>query len=156
MDLGLAGRVALVCGSTQGLGRAVAQALAHEGARVAVNGRHADVVARAADQLTVETGQRVAPFAADVGVPAQAEAVVERVHHELGRLDVLFCNASGPPAAPFSQQTGDAFHRAVELNLLSAVHLARAAVPIMRKLQMIGTAARARCTAESRFNSTAR
>src|SRR5213082_1402051 len=135
MDLGLAGRVALVCGSTQGLGRAVAQALAHEGARVAVNGRHADVVARAADQLTVETGQRVAPFAADVGVPAQAEAVVERVHHELGRLDVLFCNASGPPAAPFSQQTGDAFHRAVELNLLSAVHLARAAVPIMRKLQ---------------------
>src|SRR2546421_12169601 len=61
--------------------------------------------------------------------------ILERVPRELGRLDVLFCNASGPPAAPFSQQTGDAFHRAVELNLLSAVHLARAAVPIMRKLQ---------------------
>src|SRR6266704_1969687 len=135
MDLGLAGRVALVCGSTQGLGRAVAKALAHEGARVAVNGRHADAVGRAADQLTLETGQGVTPFAADVGVPAQAESLVERVHHELGRLDVLFCNASGPPAAPFSHQSAEAFHRAVELNLLSVVHLCRAAVPLMRKLQ---------------------
>ena len=135
MDLGLDGRVALVCGSTQGLGRAVAKALAQEGARVAINGRHADVVGRAAEQLTVETGQRVAPFAADVGIPAQAESLVERVHHELGRLDVLFCNASGPPAAPFSHQSAEAFHRAVELNLLSAVHLCRAAVPLMRKLQ---------------------
>ncbi len=135
MDLGLAGRVALVCGSTKGLGRAVGKALAQEGARVAVNGRHQDSVERAAQQLTAETGQDVAPFAADVGVPAQAESLVGRVHHELGRLDVLFCNASGPPAAPFSHQTAEAFHRAVELNLLSAVHLARAAVPIMRKLQ---------------------
>ena len=135
MDLGLAGRVALVCGSTKGLGRAVAKALAQEGARVAVNGRHEDSVNRVALQLTSETGQTVLPFVGDVGVPAQAQGLVERVHRELGRLDVLFCNASGPPAAPFSHQTGEAFQRAVELNLLSAVHLARAAVPIMRKLQ---------------------
>jgi len=135
MDLGLAGRVALVCGSTKGLGRAVAKALAHEGARVAVNGRHESSVEKVAQQLVAETGQTVQAFVADVGIQAQAEGLVERVHRELGRLDVLFCNASGPPAAPFSHQTADAFHRAVELNLLSVVHLARAAVPIMRKLQ---------------------
>lgn len=135
MDFGLGGRVALVCGSTQGLGRAVAKALAQEGARVAVNGRHPDVVDQAARQLTAETGQSVSPFVADVGVEAQAAALVTRVHHELGRLDVLFCNASGPPAAAFSQQTAEAFHRAIELNLLSTVHLARAAVPLMRKRQ---------------------
>jgi 3-oxoacyl-[acyl-carrier protein] reductase len=135
MDLGLTGRVALVCGSTKGLGRAVAKALAQEGARVVVNGRHQDSVTRVAEQLTSETGQSVTPFVADVGVPAQVEQLVAHVHRELGRLDVLFCNASGPPAAPFSHQTGEAFHHAVELNLLSAVHLARAAVPIMRKLQ---------------------
>jgi len=100
MDLGLAGRVALVCGSTKGLGRAVAKALAQEGARVVVNGRHAESVERVSVELSAETGQAVTPAAADVGVPAQAEGVVERVHHELGRLDVLFCNAGGPPAAP--------------------------------------------------------
>src|SRR5213592_3422546 len=104
MDLGLARRVALVCGSTQGLGRAVAKALAREGARVAVNGRHDGSVERVASELSSETGQTVLPFVADVGVPAQARSLVEGVHHELGRLDILFCNASGPPAAPFSHQ----------------------------------------------------
>jgi 3-oxoacyl-[acyl-carrier protein] reductase len=135
MDLGLAGRVALVCGSTKGLGRAVAKALSHEGARVGINGRHQDSVEHVAQQLEAETGRTVVPFVADVGAPAEAEGMVERVARELGRLDILFCNASGPPAAPFSHQTGDAFHRAVELNLLSTVHLARAAVPVMRKVQ---------------------
>src|SRR2546428_3854444 len=135
MDLGLSGRVALVCGSTKGLGRAVAKALAQEGARVVVNGRHPDSVEGAARQLGLETGQTMTPLVADVGDPARAEGLVQRVHRELGRLDVLFCNASGPPAAPFSHQAGEAFHRAIELNLLSALHLARAAVPIMRKVQ---------------------
>jgi len=135
MDLGLAGRVALVCGSTKGIGRGVAKALAQEGARVALNGRHESAVDQAARQLAAETGQTVSPFVADVGIEAQAAALVTRVHNELGRLDVLFCNASGPPAAAFSQQTAEAFHRAIELNLLSTVHLARAAVPLMRKLQ---------------------
>src|SRR3989449_752187 len=135
MELGLAGRVALVCGSTKGLGRAVAKALAQEGARVAVNGRHQDSVERVAQQLEAETSRTVVPLVADVGTPAEAEGMVERVARELGRLDILFCNASGPPAAPFSHQTADAFQRAVEVNLLSTVHLARAAVPVMRKVQ---------------------
>ena len=135
MELGLAGRVALVCGSTKGLGRAVAKALAQEGARVAINGRHQDSVERVAQQLEAETSRTVVPLVADVGTPAEAEGMVERVARELGRLDILFCNASGPPAAPFSHQTADAFQRAVEVNLLSTVHLARAAVPVMRKVQ---------------------
>jgi 3-oxoacyl-[acyl-carrier protein] reductase len=135
MDLGLRGRVALVCGSTKGLGRAVARALSKEGARVALNGRHQDAVSHAAGQLEGETAGTVVPFVADVGVPDQAEQLVQRVAKELGRLDILFCNASGPPAGAFKDQPRDAWHRVLELNLLSMVHLARAAVPIMRKLQ---------------------
>jgi len=118
MDLGLSKRVALVCGSTRGIGRAVAKALADEGAIVAINGRDA-----------------TAPFPADVSVPAEAERLVRDVAKQFGRLDILFCNAGGPPAAPFKDQPADAWQRAIELNLLSTIHLCRAAVPIMRKAQ---------------------
>jgi len=117
VDLGLTGRVALVCGGTRGIGRAVANTLTAEGAQVAVNGRNA----------------ATAPFPADVTVPAQAEKLVHDVAKKFGRLDVLFCNAGGPPAAPFKDQPADAWQKAIELNLLSTIHLARAAVPIMTK-----------------------
>ena len=115
MDLGLSGRVALVCGSTRGIGRAVADALTSEGAKVAINGR------------------KNAPFSADVSVPEQAVGLVERVAKEFGRLDILFCNAGGPPAAAFKDQPAEAWQRAIELNLLSTINLARTAVPIMQK-----------------------
>ena len=118
MDLGLSKRVALVCGSTRGIGRAVAKTLAHEGAIAAINGRDA-----------------TAPFPADVSVPAEAERLVHDVAKHFGRLDILFCNAGGPPAAPFKDQPADAWQRAIELNLLSTINLCRAAVPIMRKAQ---------------------
>jgi 3-oxoacyl-[acyl-carrier protein] reductase len=115
VNLGLKGRVALVCGGTRGLGRAVANMLTEEGAEVAVNGR------------------KDAPFPADVSDPEQASALVHRVAEKFGRLDVLFCNAGGPPAGPFKDLPADAWHKAIELNLLSTIHLARAAVPIMSK-----------------------
>jgi 3-oxoacyl-[acyl-carrier protein] reductase len=135
VELGLRGRVALVCGSTRGLGRAVARALSQEGARVAVNGRHEGDVERGAQELEGDTGHTVLPFVADVGVPEQAEGLVQRVAKELGRLDILFCNASGPPAAPFRDQPREAWHHAVQVNLFATIHLAAAAVPIMRKAQ---------------------
>ena len=115
MNLGLKGRVALVCGGTRGLGRAVADILEEEGAQVAINGR------------------KDAPFPADVSDPEQATALVHRVAEKFGRLDILFCNAGGPPAAPFRDQPVDAWQKAIALNLLSTIHLARAAVPIMGK-----------------------
>lgn len=135
MDLGLSKRVALVCGSTRGIGRAVAKVLAREGARVAVNGRSREATQEAADEIAAETGAEVLPYPGDITVPEVAESRVQGVAHDLGRLDVLFCNAGGPPAAPFKDQPADAWQRAIELNLLSTIHLCRAAVPIMRKAQ---------------------
>jgi 3-oxoacyl-[acyl-carrier protein] reductase len=135
MDLGLSKRVALVCGSTRGIGRAVAKALAREGARVAVNGRSREVTQEAAAEIATETGAEVVSYPGDITVPDVAESRVQGVAHDFGRLDVLFCNAGGPPAAPFKDQPADAWRRAIELNLLSTINLCRAAVPIMRKAQ---------------------
>lgn len=135
MELGLSGRVALVCGSTRGLGRAVAKALALEGTRVAINGRHPESVDKAVRELDAETGRAALGLAGDVAAPGEAERLVERVAHELGRIDILFCNSGGPPAAPFRDQPAEAWQQAMENNLMSTVRLARAAVPLMRKRQ---------------------
>jgi len=135
VNLGLTGRVALICGSTRGIGRAVAKALALEGARVAVNGRNRESAQETADAIAAESGAEVLPYPGDITIPEVAESRVKGVAHDLGRLDVLFCNAGGPPAAPFKDQPAEAWQRAIELNLLSTINLARAAVPIMRKAQ---------------------
>ncbi len=129
MDLGLDGRVALVCGSSSGLGLAIARALAQEGARVALNGR--DTARLHAARDTFPAGSAEA-FPADVAEPAQAHALVDEVVRRMGRLDILLCNAGGPPATSFADAPAEAWTDAIARNLMSAVQLCRAAVPHMR------------------------
>jgi 3-oxoacyl-[acyl-carrier protein] reductase len=133
MDLKIAGRVALVCGSSSGLGRAIAAAFVEAGCRVALNARTAARLSEAADALRRHASTDVAAFPADVSVPAQAAGLVERVQRELGAVDILVCNAGGPPAAPFADIPAEQWQAALGLNLLSTVHLCRAAVPLMRR-----------------------
>lgn len=133
MDLGLAGRVALVAGSSSGLGRATALRLAQEGAHVAVNGR--DPVrceAAAAAIRAAAPAVTVLACPADVARPSDAAALVRAVEERCGRLDVLVCNAGGPPPTTFAAAPEGAFQQGLDLNLLSTVHLARAAAPGMR------------------------
>jgi len=133
VDLGIAGRGALVCGSTRGLGRAIAARLAEAACRVAVNGRDEAGVAAAAAALRSDTGGDVIGLAADVAVPDAAAGLVVRARERLGAVDILVCNAAGPAAGPFAELQPAQWHEAIALNLLSAVHLCRAAVPAMRE-----------------------
>ncbi|MDH3495495.1 MAG: SDR family oxidoreductase [Gemmatimonadota bacterium] len=133
MDLHIAGRVALVCGSSSGMGLAVGRALADAGCRVVLNGRDAARLERAVADVRQHVAREVVGFRADVSVPDQAAALVERVRHELGSVDILLCNAAGPAAAPFHDTPAENWALALALNLLSTIHLCRAAVPIMRK-----------------------
>ena len=132
MDLKLRGRVALVCGSSSGLGFAIARALADEGCRVALNGRDTDRLDRAVDELSDRTGKEVAGFRADVSVPDDARQLVEQVARRFGSVDILLCNAGGPPPTSFDDASEDSWQAALDLNLLSTIHLCRAAVPLMR------------------------
>jgi 3-oxoacyl-[acyl-carrier protein] reductase len=133
VDLGIAGRVALVCGSSAGLGRAIADTLAAEGCRVAVNGRDEERLNHAVSILRQKHTVEIEGFRADVSVPEQATELVDRVRHRFGSVDILVCNAAGPPAAPFENTPPENWQAALDLNLLSTIHLCRAAVPIMRK-----------------------
>jgi len=131
MDLGLQGRVALVCASSRGLGRAAAEALAAEGADLILCARgESDLAATAAD--IEATGVRVVPIVADLSIPAEVERVVTTGCEALGPIEILVTNTGGPPAGPFESHSADDWRRAVEQNLDSVVNLCRGVLPAMK------------------------
>jgi 3-oxoacyl-[acyl-carrier protein] reductase len=132
MDLGLRGRVAVVGGSTRGLGRAIARRLALEGCRVVINGRGERPTADAAAALSAETGVEVVGMAADLSDGTGATGLIARARERCGSVDIVICNAGGPPATSFADAAPDYWRAALDLNLLSTIHLCRAAVPPMR------------------------
>jgi len=134
MDLGIRGRVALVCGASSGLGKAVATALAREGVKVAICARTAAKLEKAAEEIRRATSGEVFPVAADVSKPDEVKSLVSKAVSHFGKLEILVCNAGGPPFGQFLDHPEDAWQKAVELNLLSTVHLCREAVPHLKKV----------------------
>ena len=98
MDLGLRDRVALIGGASQGLGRAAAEALAAEGAKVALVARRAEAVGEAAHAVAKAFGVETLAITADLAEPDACERAVRETVARFGRLDVLVANAGGPPA----------------------------------------------------------
>lgn len=126
MDLGIAGRTAVVAGSSSGLGFATARALADAGATVAISGRDPDRLDAAARQI----GSAV-PIVADVSTIEGATALIDAARSSLGSIDILVTNAGGPPPGNFASTPVDAYAGAVALNLTSVVAMCKAAVPEM-------------------------
>ena len=129
MDLGLTGKVAIVAASSKGLGRAVATTLAREGALVTVNGRHPDTLAATAAAIREETGADVLEGVGDVRNPADIDRLVDETVTRRGGLDLLICNAGGPPSGTFASFPEDEpWLDALNLNLMSTLRLSRAAL----------------------------
>jgi 3-oxoacyl-[acyl-carrier protein] reductase len=133
MDLGLKGRVAVVGGASTGLGKAIAWALAREGARVAICARNRERLERTATALHRVSGREIFPYAADLATEDGPAGFVDAAAKRFGRLDVLVCNAGGPPATSSANTPPDAWMEALELSLLSTIRLAQAALPYMRR-----------------------
>lgn len=129
MDLGINGRRAAVAAASAGLGFASAQALADEGATVAICGRDRSRIDAAAARI----GAGAIPIVADVSTPAGAVAFVEAARATLGGLDILVTNAGGPPGGNFAQTPIEAYPAALELNLMSVVAMCKTAVPAMQE-----------------------
>jgi len=132
MDLGLKDRVALVAASSKGLGKACAQELAREGARVVICARDPEHLAAAADEIASATGAEVLPVEADLTDHAQIRNLVAQTLDLFGRIDVLVTNNGGPPAGYFDGFDDEAWLQAHQLTLMSAVRLIREVLPAMR------------------------
>jgi 3-oxoacyl-[acyl-carrier protein] reductase len=127
MDLGIAGRVALVTGASKGLGYGVARALVAEGVRVAVSSRSEERIGRAAQELGAT------PFVHDASDVSAAGDLVARVEEELGSLDILVANSGGPPASPDALSfSADQWREAYEMLMVGQLELIRAALPGMQ------------------------
>jgi 3-oxoacyl-[acyl-carrier protein] reductase len=131
MDLGLKDRVALVAASSQGIGRATAEAFAAEGCRVAMCARNAANLEAAAENIRRRYDAEVLAHAFDVSDPAAVGGFVARVMERFGSVDICVANAGGPPAKGFLAATLEEWQCALELNFLSAVYLAREVIPHM-------------------------
>ncbi|MHC4924995.1 MAG: SDR family oxidoreductase [Planctomycetota bacterium] len=133
MDLGLEGKAALVCGSSMGLGRAIAEALAAEGADVGINSRSLEKLVAVRQEIADATGAQVTALPADLTDPDAVGALVEAAGAALGKIDILVTNTGGPPSGPFEDHSAQVWSEAIAQNFESVVNLVREVLPGMKE-----------------------
>ena len=132
MDLGLEGKVALVTGGSEGIGKAAASRLAAEGASVVICARRPDVLETAAADIRDTTGGEVTPIQTDVSVPEQLDALFEAIIGTYGRLDILVNNAGTSAGGYFGDVSDEAWQADLDLKLYGAIRCSRLAIPHMK------------------------
>jgi 3-oxoacyl-[acyl-carrier protein] reductase len=126
MELGLKGRTAIVCGASAGIGLAIAESLAAEGANVTMFARRRDVLQREADRIGALAVR------GDVTHPSNLQRLVDKTLEAFGGIDILVNNSGGPPRGTALEITAEDLEAAVELLLLSAVRLTSLCLPHLR------------------------
>lgn len=130
MDLGLKDQVALVTAASKGLGKAAAMALAREGAKISICAR-SDELEHAAEEIRTATGSEVLAIRADVTRPDEIQSFVDKTLEQYQQIDILIVNAGGPPPGNFLDLQPEDWKAAVDLTIMSAVHLCYQVVPHM-------------------------
>ncbi len=132
MDLGIRDRAAVVTAASRGMGRAIAEALAAEGCRVAICSRDADALSATADAIRSRHSVTVFDRAVDVSDVAAVQAFVSAARDRLGPISIAVANAGGPPGGRFQDFGTEDWTAAFRLNFLSSWALIRAVLPDMR------------------------
>jgi 3-oxoacyl-[acyl-carrier protein] reductase len=133
MDLGLKGKVALVAGASQGLGKAVALEMSREGARVAICALDDPELPKAVEEIRLAAGGEVIGIPANLSRAEDATGFVRRGVEHFGTVDILVNNAGGPPDRTFLEVDDDLWNLGIRLNLLSTIHMTKEVVPIMKE-----------------------
>jgi 3-oxoacyl-[acyl-carrier protein] reductase len=132
LDLGLTGKIAIVTGGSEGMGRACAERLAREGVKVTICARRKDVLENAASAIRAAGGDVLA-VPADVTRAEDVAAVVRATMERFGGVDILVNNAGTSSAAAFEKVDDDTWHEDIELKLMAAVRFCRAVIPVMKQ-----------------------
>ncbi len=132
MDLGLVGKVAVITGGSEGIGRATARSLGREGAHVVICARRTDVLEHAAAEIARETGAEIVPISADVSRGKDVERLIGETVGRFGRLDVLVNNAGTSQAREFETVSDEAWQDDLDLKLFGAIRSIRLAIPHLR------------------------
>ncbi len=133
MDLGLRDKCAIVCAASKGLGRAVASALAREGARVAICARSAAPLEEAAAAIRAASSAHVVPIVADVARAEDVERLISEAARSLGAIDILVTNTGGPKSVLFERLSDADWYEAIDSLFMSVVRLSRGVIPHMRR-----------------------
>ncbi len=133
LELGLKGKVAIVTGGSEGLGRATAERLAREGAQVAICARRKDVLERAAEGIRKATGGDVLAQSTDVTKPDQVEAFVAATLARFGGVDILVNNAGTSMATAFDKVDDQTWQLDFDIKLMAAVRFCRLVIPAMKQ-----------------------
>ncbi|WP_374723039.1 SDR family oxidoreductase [Peribacillus tepidiphilus] len=133
MELGLKGKTALVVASSQGLGKAIAEELLIEGAKVMLVGREKNKLQRVKEKFSSYGEENVEYVEADITKPDQIKKMVQKTIDVFGGIHILVNNAGGPPAGSFEDMTDEMWQKAFELNLLSYIRIIREALPYLKQ-----------------------
>jgi 3-oxoacyl-[acyl-carrier protein] reductase len=133
LELGLEGKVAIVTGGSEGMGRAAVERLARSGARVATCARRKEVLERTVEEIRKATGAQLLALPADISRAADCEAVVAATVRQFGGIDILLNNAGTSSAAPFEKVGDDAWQADFDLKVMGAVRMCRAVIPHMKQ-----------------------
>lgn len=133
MDLGLKNKVALVAASSRGLGKAVAWALAREGAKLVICARNKEVLEKTADEILMQTGVTVFPLSMDLTNRDEIDWLMAETLDLFGNIDILVTNNGGPPPGTAEDVDEEDWRHAVQTTLMSAVRLSEAVIPGMQK-----------------------
>jgi len=132
MDLGLKGKVAIVTAASGGLGRAIAEEFAAEGAITVIAARNEARLRAAASEIAAKTGGKVVPYRADCTSDTDIAALVHDTVARHGRLDAMMCNSIGPKTAPFDEMTDALWREALDVKVVAQIRIAREAFKAMQ------------------------
>jgi len=133
MDLGLSDKVALIAGGSEGIGKAVAMALAEEGVHVSICARGRDKLETVAEQINNLTGREVLPFVADMNALDEIQDWVNESGEHFGRIDMLINSAGSSKFGTFDMVPDESWSADINLKLIGCVRACREVLPYMRK-----------------------